>query len=272
VRAKIPALRTFISIYCCNYADVNDASKGYAQPANPLQDARVRKALSKGIDRDALNKAFFKGSAEVMTINHFHKTRMGWNPDWERRFPADYGYDVAKAKATLAELGFGPANPLSIKFQGGEVQGYSGASDVAEAVASFWRTIGVNVELPQVDPTEFTNQTRQFKLTNYVAISATNNSQWGGVSNYGCTCGNRGGAEDKAVNETVKAVANTLDEKGWPDLWTKAGNAEFEAALTVPLLWIPVEAVVNPHIVGDWVYPGSFSGSWSHVQNIKAAR
>ncbi|MSQ09475.1 MAG: hypothetical protein EXR52_00495 [Dehalococcoidia bacterium] len=42
--------------------------------------------------------------------------------------------------------------------------------------------------------------------------------------------------------------------------------------LDMPLFWLPVEAVVDAKIVSEWVFLGSLTGSWSHVQNIKAAR
>ena len=34
---------------------------------------------------------------------------------------------------------------------------------------------------------------------------------------------------------------------------------------------VPAEIVVDPKIVGDYVFPGSISGTWTHMQNIKAA-
>ena len=45
----------------------------------------------------------------------------------------------------------------------------------------------------------------------------------------------------------------------------------FEKHLAMPLYWLPAEVVVDPKIVGDYVFPGSISGTWTHMQNIKPA-
>ena len=50
------------------------------------------------------------------------------------------------------------------------------------------------------------------------------------------------------------------------------GEVLFTQHKFVPLFWLPVEIAVNPQIVGDWVLPGSISGSFTHTEYIKAAR
>jgi len=141
---RVPALRTFVEYRCCNFRDINDFSKGYAQPDNPLMDIRVRRALSKAVDRNELNKAFFAGKGELMLVNHFHPTREGWNPEWERRFQETYGHDPGRARALLAEAGHGPNNPLIMNIRVYAVSGYSGSEDLAEAIGGAWRAIGVD--------------------------------------------------------------------------------------------------------------------------------
>lgn len=269
---RVPALRTYVEYRCCNFQDINDFSKGYVQPQNPLMDIRVRRALSKAVDRNELNKAFFAGKGEVMLVNHFHPARAGWNPDWEKRFSDIYGYDQARARALLVEAGHGPSNPLTMNIRVYAVSGYSGSEDLAEAIGAAWRAVGVNVNLLQMDETEWTNLTRQFKLTNYAAVTATNATQFTGSTVYSTSLGPRGGAESQEVDTVLKQVLGTLDEAKQRELWRKAGDAKFDAVLDVPLFWLPVEAIADPRIVADWTYPGSLSGSWSHADLIKAAR
>ena len=152
------------------------------------------------------------------------------------------------------------------------VSGYSGSEDLAEAIGAAWKAVGVNVNLLQMDEAEWTNLTRQFKLTNYAAVTATNATHWTGSTVYSTSLGPRGGAESAEVDTILKQLLATLDETKQRELWRKAGDAKFDAVLDVPLFWLPVEAVADPKIVSDWVYPGSLSGSWSHADLIKAAR
>ena len=42
--------------------------------------------------------------------------------------------------------------------------------------------------------------------------------------------------------------------------------------LGTPLFWLPAEAVYNTKIVADYPWPGAISGTWTHVENIKAAK
>lgn len=88
-----------------------DASKGWLNPDSPLIDVKVRRALSKAIDRDAVNKAFFGGEGKPQFNSHFGPSRQGWDPSWERRFQEEYGYDQAAARRLLAEAGYGPSKP-----------------------------------------------------------------------------------------------------------------------------------------------------------------
>ena len=270
---KVPALRTFVEFYCCSFRDINDFSKGYVQPDNPLRDKRVRQALSKAVNRDELNKAFFAGKGEPLYMNHMHKSGDVWNPDWERRFQEVYGFDQARARALLAEAGHGPSNPVSINLRVVAVAGYSGAEDVTEAIAAFWRNVGVNVSLFQMEETQFQNAaSRQFQFSNHAQLAATNATRWTGQNAYATSLGPRRGVEIAEVDNALKQVLGTLDEGKQKELWRRAGDLRFDAVQEVPLFWLPVEVVVDPKIVADWVFPGSISGSWSHVQNIKAAR
>jgi hypothetical protein len=72
--------------------------------------------------------------------------------------------------------------------------------------------------------------------------------------------------------EHQPGLYSTLDEDKIDQIWTRAGDAVFNLHKYVPLFWLPTEVTVNPNIVGDYLFPGSISGSWTHVENIKAAR
>lgn len=273
VPGNVLGLRTFMSFYCCYANDPKDASKGWMYPDVPLMDARVRQALSKAIDRDALNKAFFAGKAKTMVLNHYLPDRPGWNPDWEKRFPDQYGYDQAKARQLLVDAGFGPGNPMKTGVFLVPASGYAGAEDLAEAIAANWKSVGVQAELQQVDPASISEATRQFKYNNNLIINSTSSDQSTGATNYGSTLGIRGsGYELIAADRYVNDASNTLDEKKQDELWRAAGNQWFDNFHTIPLFWLPTEVAVNPKFVSDYAFPGSITGTWTHTANIKAAK
>lgn len=113
---------------------------------------------------------------------------------------------------------------------------------------------------------------RQFQFSNHAQVAATNATRWTGQNAYSTSLGPRQGVELGEVDDLLKQTLVTLDENRQKELWRRVGDARFEAIQEVPLFWLPVEVVADPKIVEDWVFPGSISGSWSHVDLIKAAR
>ena len=273
IPGQYPGLRVFISMYCCFHQDIKDRAKGWIDTPSPLKDVKVRKALSKAINRAEMNKAFFNNKGLSMVLSHFHATRPGWNPDWEKRFPDEYGYDPAKAKQMLAEAGYGPGNPAGINLVIEPVAGIPVGQDMTESIASYFRAVGVNINLLAIDPTEKANGTRALRLTNHMNILTTGTTQWGSAYAYMGGITSRGSKVEIApLDDLLDQLQLTADPQKQEELWRKAGDIYYANAGSIPLFWLPVEAVVNASIISQWVYPGGISGAWSHVDNIKAAR
>lgn len=114
----------------------------------PFDDARVRRALSMAVDRDALTR---------------HVTRAGESPafglvppgasHYPRSARADFaGQPQAEraglARALLAEAGYGPGRPLrfSLSYASSDVN-----RRVAVALASMWQAIGVRADLKALE-------------------------------------------------------------------------------------------------------------------------
>jgi len=275
VKGLVPGLRTFLSYYCCYFNDPNDLSKGYKYPNTPLQDVRVRKALDKAIDRDQINKSFFAGKGELMLMPHHHPTRMGWNPDWEKNFKDEYGYEPEKAKALLAEAGYGPGKPLTFTTLVQPLPQYAGADDVLEAIAGYWRAVGVNVQSLQSDPGEITARSRQQLYDNHVTVTGTSSAQLIAMVYTSTTAGTNPGAsgvQDAKVEGLVRQLYSTVDVKKQDELWRELGDYTFPYHGQVSLFWLPAQAVINTKIVSDYVFPGAITGTWTHVEGIKAAQ
>ena len=272
-RAPVAGLRTFVGLNCCFLTDPKDPASSYRFPDSPLMDLRVRRALNKAINRDEMNKAFFSGKAELMVLNHFHPTRQGWNPDWEKQFPEEYGYDPAKARALLAEACYSAAKPLQTTMQVTEAAGVSGSGDITEAVANYWRAAGIQVTLQTIDPAQRSAQARQFRFTNETNLVGTGSAQLLGITFYNTGLQNAStGVQDQELNTVIQKINVTVETEKQEPLWREAGNLLFKKHMNVQLFWLPAEAVYNKQIVADYGFPGSITGLWTHVDTIKAAR
>ena len=246
-----------------------DSNAPFIHMNTPLLDVRVRKALNRAIDRDAINKAFIAGRGETIYNLYFHPSRPGWNPAWQSQFKDAYGYDPADAKRLIAEAGYGPTRPLSITMQLRPYPAFTAILDIDEAVANYWRAVGVQVKLEQADPAEFTAKDRRAEYDNHVYAVATSVRQLLGVGIYNsANQGQRGGVQLPELEEVYEQIRVTVDPKKAEELWRKWGDMAFERYVNIPLAWIPSEAIVDPNVIADYVYPGSITGTYSHLEYI----
>src|SRR5437762_6927844 len=101
------------------------------------------------INRKELLKVLYKGRANPMYVHGFYPDLEGWDPTWEKRFPAMYGYDPAAAKRLLAEAGY----PKGFKAKAW-LYPFAGAPEmiaVMEAVALQLREVGIEIALEEAD-------------------------------------------------------------------------------------------------------------------------
>jgi peptide/nickel transport system substrate-binding protein len=110
------------------------APKGEALSVNPLQDARVRKALSISINREAIVSRIMEGMATASAQ---------WLPKGAYSYVPDLGVpqpDPAAAKALLTEAGYPEGFRVTLHVPNDR---YPNAPAVAQAIAQMWTRIGV---------------------------------------------------------------------------------------------------------------------------------
>jgi len=274
VKGQVAGLRTELAFRGHYLNDINDPSKGYKFPNSPIMNPKVRQALSKAVDRDALNKAFFKGKAQTMILDAYHPTRQGWNPDWEKRFPEQYGYNPDRAKALLAEAGYGPNKPLQISMIMNRLTDVPASMDIQEAIGAMWKKVGIDAKLETIDNAEVSRRQRILDFDNHVIIVSTASHMLTGVRVYKTALhGIRGQAiELPDINDLYRKVSVILDEEKQNPVWKELGDKSFDSFQNVPLFWLDTQIAVNPKFVADYTFPGNISGSWTHLETVKAAK
>ncbi len=120
------------------------------------QDKNLRLAMHHAIDKEAISKALFAGRAKVQST-YSTPGRPGGDPNYK------FAYDPAKAKALLAQSGYGPNNPAKIKF--GTFNGnFTGDFDIARVLVQMWQQVGIECELRITEPSVYFELTRNDKL------------------------------------------------------------------------------------------------------------
>ena len=105
---------------------------------NPLRDARVRKALSLAINREAICKRVMEGSAvpaSQLLSTEYATSNRSLKPD---------PFDPARAQALLKEAGAAEGFRIVLHATGDR---YPNDSAIAQAIAQMWTRIGLKVEV-----------------------------------------------------------------------------------------------------------------------------
>ncbi len=174
-----------------------------------LKDPRVRQALNMAVPvKTIAERVFFNFAKAPDSPLAFNTT--GYQS------VAPLVYDVAKAKALLAEAGYGPAKPLTLKLF--VSQGlFPGDVSVAEIVANALQQVGAKVEITKIEGASYWDAIRQDRA----------NMQWD-LAMFGFNPSNASGLYH--LNSLFKSNA---DDAGKPDVWNIARyrNADVDRLL-----------------------------------------
>ncbi|QEW20882.1 ABC-transporter substrate-binding protein [Marinibacterium anthonyi] len=106
----------------------------------PLQDIRVRQAINYAINKDAITKAVFRGYVGPGTTQVLNPQTPGFD-DTMTPWP----YDPEKARALLAEAGYGDGLKLTLKTS---AEGSSlSVSPITQIVAAQLKEVGIDLEV-----------------------------------------------------------------------------------------------------------------------------
>ncbi len=268
------AQRVWVEFYGPVYKDPKNPAAGLTHTDSPMANPLIRRALSKAIDRDKLNQSFLLGKGAPMWLSHYASELPGWNADWQKRFPDEYGYDPAKAKALVTEAGYGPGNPATISMLVIDVEGLASGKDMAEAVGAYWKAIGIDMKLEDMPTQRYNDLNKAGKLDSHARIRTSGSDQYNVMSNLndGFREGRTAGISILDGDKAFDLAKNTLDEKKQDEYLRQAGSVWYDQHHGAALFWLPQEVVANTTIIAGYPFPGNVTGSWTHLEYIKAAK
>lgn len=211
---------------------------GFNNARKPLDDARVRRALTQAVDRKALVDAAYNGIGQPIG-SHFSPGQPGYI-DLTSVLP----YDPKAAKAALATAGYPNGFSLTLR-----VPQMTYARRSAEVMAAMFQDIGVTLTL---EPIEFPGQwlDQVFKRTDYdMTIVAHTEPLDIGIYARDAYYFNYQNAPMKAIMAEVNATADT------PQRLALLGKAQKQLAEDAPALFLfllPKLGVWNAKLKGLW--------------------
>lgn len=242
---------------------------GFVHCDSVFSDVRVRKALSKSINRDEINEFYYGGEGTEVHNPHLIPSASYWNPEWDQNFEAEYGYDPVAARQLLAEAGYGPDNPLELLIDGTPSSGVAEKADQAETVHGYLSDIGIKAGLDQRDAATTRAIGRVFGHTNRLTFMTSNiyETQAFRVHHHSGTTP-RGGPEFRGLDEAITQQRSTVDPVLALDGLRNVGDVSFPLHIAIPMFWVPDDIVFNPDIVDSYDRSGVPLGPWHSIQQI----
>lgn len=211
---------------------------GFNNARKPMDDARVRRALTQAVDRKALVDAAYNGIGQPIG-SHFSPGQPGY-VDLTGLLP----YDPKAAKAALAAAGYPNGFSLTIR-----VPQMTYARRSAEVLAAMFQEVGVTLKL---EPIEFPGQwlDQVYKRTDYdMTIVAHTEPLDIGIYARDTYYFNYQNAAMKAIMAEVNATADTTQRLA---LLGKAQKQIAEDAPALFLFLLPKLGIWNAKLKGLW--------------------
>jgi peptide/nickel transport system substrate-binding protein len=210
--------------------------EGKPLPKNPLKDVRVRDAISKAINRDAIVKKVMLGLAEEAN----QLLPRGWysyNDEIE-----DEPYDPESAKQLLASAGYPDGFGLTIHAPNDR---YVNDEKIAQAVAQMLARIGIKMKVETMPKNVYFGRLnkREFSLamigwdnsvtgSSLMCLSAAFHT-YDKAAGYGTW--NGGGYSNPEFDKAIEQAAATFDKKKAEDLLRKAMKILINDQGAIPL-------------------------------------
>jgi peptide/nickel transport system substrate-binding protein len=208
--------------------------------SGPLADSRVRMAINKAIDRDAINEAVYAGAAKPMTTL--------W-PEGHRFHVEDLNdvlsYDVEGARELLAEAGYPNGLDLDLNITTG-----AGGSQTAEILEQQFAAVGIRSTIKA--PADFVNEYLRTEAPGLGLIPGSSRgvSKFDQFNGQGLT--NSCKYEDPDLKEIVSELSTVSESSDEAiDLWTEGQDIVVNESLGGFILFRSRFAAYNAERVGS---------------------
>ena len=226
----------------------------------PWVNKKVREALNKAVDREAILKTVLGGRGELAKVHPYQRTVRGWNPEWDARFEEKYGYDPERAKELLkeaeAEIGQ-PLNWSKVMFLIGKQPNFPQGPDLAQAIFNYWDAIGIPVKTTTMEHSQYN---AAFRTANWGGVAWMDNAQrfeeplniqiylYSGrkLVNFCCQF-----FENDTIDTLYEQLTEEFDFAKRDELLQQIGDVVFEEYAFMPLFHLPTLFTVDPNVIVD---------------------
>ena len=211
------------------------AKDGKALERNPFKDARVRKALSMAINRDAIAQRVMEGKAVPagqLLPDSFYGTSRKLKP---------LKYDPEGAKRLLAEAGYPNGFALTIH---GPNNRYINDDKIAQAIAQFYSRAGIEAKVETMPSSVYFTRATKGEFGYMLLGWGTESNEQGSslrsllatndpAKGMGVT--NRAHYSNPALDKQITDALNTMDEKRRESMIQQAAETAMNDTALIPI-------------------------------------
>ena len=239
----------------------------------PFHDVRVREALNRAIDRQAIIDTIFLGQATPVIVPAFAPFTEGWSDRWEEEFDDNYGYDPDRAIELLAEAGYGPGD-LKVDSVSTVIPGNPELPLLIDTISTMWNAIGVDTAIQDLDSGTWVSLWNGHDFWNkfsFIRNTPIRTTQEGlRIFFASLPDGFVFGFEHDFTNEKYACLRDSVDADIREACAREAGDFIYDQYAMVPGFQITFDMVIDPEFISGWLYPGVGSAHPTHVHNIRA--
>jgi ABC-type transport system substrate-binding protein len=242
-------------------------------PAVPALNVKVREAINRAVNRQELLENIFAGQGWSHVTWGYHPNLEGWNPEWEQQFETKYGYAPQRARDLLAEAGY--PNGFEVTVVSTTLPGAPEMIPASEVMALYLRDIGVKVKMVEMEFAKLRDLYRASRTHNLIfPIRGTYRPLQTtlGFYNYSGPEGFQRIVPYKEMDEKYLQLVSSVDRAERERLIREIGDIKFNGYTEVPIVWLPGQIVVDPKVVGEYIFPGNINGVFSHLEYVKPAQ
>lgn len=238
----------------------------------PWADLRVREAMNRALDRDAMLEVLYGEGARKLSVFTMDPRYAGYTAELDERFDAEYGYDSDRARELLAEAGYpdnfdDPKVPIIITTLAGSPE----FAQLAELVQAYFEQVGIQTEMREKDWSSAFGTVRGLTADFVLPMRnapvrpsalgvqiyfTTNISPWLSVG-------------DEELDRLGEALIQETDPTERGDILSKMFTRMFETYMHMPIATVLAKVVVNSELVEDWTFPGATSTGLGHYELIR---
>ena len=238
----------------------------------PWHDAKVREALNRAVDRDAIRDAIYLGQATPVIVPTFAPFNEGWDERWVQEFDEKYGYDPDRAIELLAEAGYGPGD-IQFDLWSTVLPGNPEMPLLIETLSLMWEAIGIDTGIQDFEVGTWLNLIIGHEIHNKFIIGRNTpirTVQEGLRIFFATPEGFVFGFEHDFINEKFVCLRDSVDAEERQQCAKDAGDFIYDEYTMLPLFQITFDMMIDPEFISDWQYPGVGSAHPTHAHNIRA--